>query len=358
MLDAGYSEEKAELYSAARIFGTKPGNLSGTNILYLVPRSGVWEDDSEITSVYIDSMSYVYVGDVWGEKVDGLYEQAIQGTDTLIRVWASNMTSQLSNHHAYEYLGGLNMAVKELTGKEPTALIADVRDPNQARIRSFEEVLDTTLRAELLNEDWIRGMKEHDYAGAGHMAELVKNTFGWDVTRDSAVSDAVWNDIYKTYIEGSKNLDLEQWFDRVNPHAMQAISATMMEAARKGYWSASEEQLNELAKRYAESVAKHGLSAGLVSGGNKKLEEALIKRLGTINAPALAETYSQAVRDSEGETSGSAKIYGAKMSKQETGQPAGNPLGDLSRQWWLYAGGGILLLLVGVGAWRRVGTTR
>jgi cobaltochelatase CobN len=41
--------------------------MTGTNILYLTPRSGVWEKDDEITSVYMDSMSYAYTGDTWGE---------------------------------------------------------------------------------------------------------------------------------------------------------------------------------------------------------------------------------------------------------------------------------------------------
>src|SRR4030095_8695676 len=100
--------------SPARIFGTKQGNMSGTNILYLIPRSGVWDKDADVSSVYIDSMSWVYTKGAWGQKIDGLYDQAIQGTECVVRNWSSNMTSQLSNHHAYEYLGGLSMAVKAL----------------------------------------------------------------------------------------------------------------------------------------------------------------------------------------------------------------------------------------------------
>ena len=361
LLEAGYSQERAKQFSLARIFGTKPGNLSGTNILYLVPRSGVWEDESEITNVYIDSMSYAYVGEVWGEKVDGLYEQVIQGTDTLLRVWASNMTSQLSNHHAYEYLGGLNMAVTQLTGKEPAALIADVRDPNEAKIRSFEEVLDTTLRSELLNEDWMRGMMEHDYAGAGQMAELVKNTFGWDVTRDSSVSEAVWDDIYQTYIEDKYELDLEQWFEQVNPHAMQVVMATMMEAARKGYWDASEQQLNELAKRYAESVAKHDLSAGLVAGGNKKLEQALIDRLGKLDMQGLAQAYRAKVRESEGQSEAD-KVYGSKMDQVDPNQQKQNQQGQKPPQgiilWLLPCMGVLIVILFIIGVVRRSGSAK
>jgi cobaltochelatase CobN len=129
----------------------------------------------------MDNMSFVYSGDVWGEKVEGLYEEALQGTDTILRVWASNMTSQLSNHHAYEYLGGLNMAVKKVTGKTPQAVIADVRSPSGARIRDFEEVLATNLQSELLNKKWLEGMKSHDYAGARLVRHASRGRFPADV---------------------------------------------------------------------------------------------------------------------------------------------------------------------------------
>jgi cobaltochelatase CobN len=44
----------------ARIFGTKPGDMSGTKILYLVPRSGVWDKEDEIADVYIDTLPSGY----------------------------------------------------------------------------------------------------------------------------------------------------------------------------------------------------------------------------------------------------------------------------------------------------------
>lgn len=361
LLGMGFSEDRADVLAAARIFGTKPGNLSGTNILYLVPRSGVWERDDEIASVYIDSMSYVYTGDVWGKKIDGLYQEAIQGTDTLVRIWASNMTSQLSNHHAYEYLGGLSLAVTKLTGKEPTALIADVRDPSRARIRRFEEVLDTSLRSELLNEDWIRGMKAHDYAGAGMMAELVKNTFGWDVTRSSAVSDGVWDEIYQTYVEDSKNLDLPEWFEQVNPHAMQTIAATMLEAARKGYWDASAQQLARLSEVYARSVAKHGASMGLVAGGNDRLNQFVTDRLTAPGLRPLADALAKAVADSEGAAGeDTSKVYGAKLQEAKQDQAA-TPTANSSRpglwNWWMTATAALAGLAFLIGIWKRVGSS-
>ena len=331
LLKRGFSTATAARFAAARIFGTKPGNMSGTHILYLVPRSGVWDKDDEIANVYIDNMSFVYTQDVWGEKVDGLYEEALQDTDTVLRGWASNMTSQLSNHHAYEYLGGLSLAVKKTTGKTPAALIADVRDPSGARIRDFEEVLATNLQSELLNPRWIAGMQAHDYAGAGHMAELVKNTFGWSVMRRESVSQQNWDDIYEVYVQDRSKLGLDEWFERVSPHARQEIAATLLEAARKDRWQATPAQVAELSRIYAESVQKHGDSGGLVSGGNTRLADFAGASLlatgpgGTKLAAAMKESLGRSAGATPGDKVAGQKLEASPSVPEKPAAPAPTP---------------------------------
>ena len=371
LLQKGFSEGQAERLSFARVFGTKPGNLSGTHILHLIPRSGVWESDDEVSDVYVDNMSYVYTGDVWGEQIDGLYGEAIQETDTIVRVWASNMTSQLSNHHAYEYLGGLSQAVRKLTGREPDALIADVRDPDGGRIREFREVLAVNLRSELLNREWIESMMGHDYAGAGHMTELVKNTFGWDVTRPGDVDPQVWDQIHDTYVRDRFELGLDKWFEAKNPHASQEILATMLEAARKGYWPADSERLDEASRRYVASVAEHGLSGGLVNGGNAALDRFVRERVGGPQNERLVARYAEAVTSSRSGSEERAaeanreQVRGQRLratvegdqadtkdSRSETGKKTVPRLDDLRRLGWIVAAAGVLLA---IGLWRRWG---
>ena len=291
--EKGLPPEQAATLANARIFGTKPGDMSGTNILYLVPNSGAWEKKQDLADVYIDHMSYVYTSGVWGQKIDGVYEQAIQGTDALIRVWASNMSSQLSNHHAYEYLGGLGMAVTKLTGKQPAAYIADVRDPEGARMRDFDEVLSTDFRTQLLNPNWIKGMKEHGFAGAGQVSELVKNTFGWAVTRQGSVSDAAWNELYAVYFKDKYHLGTRKWMQQDNPHALQEAAAIMLEAERKHYWHADAAVKAELAKTFTQLVAAYGRSGGIVVGGNQKLKDYIAQ---LANAPGAGSAKSFAPR--------------------------------------------------------------
>lgn len=362
-VEAGRASELAD----ARIFGTKPGNMSGTNILYLIPRSGVWDDPNEVAQVYIDSMSYVFTGEHWGERIDGLYEGAIQGTDTLVRVWASNMTSQLSNHHAYEYLGGLSMAVRTLTGKEPEAFIADVRNPDGARMRRFEEVLESNLRAELLNKEWLAGMKAHDYAGAGHIAELTKNTFGWAVTRPESVDPRVWQEIHELLVQDRYKLGLRAWFEQQNPAALQEIAATLLEAARKGHWKPDAATERELAELYAAMAVQHGAASGIVGGGNRKLDE----RIAAL-APGQAVAYAQAVEASRAKPTGH-QVLGKRLAEQPVPQTQQaqqaqqarkpqpqqrpQPAAEHSDLWRWLAGAAVLALII-LGAWRRSGSVR
>ncbi len=358
LVSRGFSEARAKALSFARIFGTKPGEVSGTKILDLVPRSGAWEDDDEITSVYLDSMGYVYTGDIQGERIDGLYESAVQRTDTILRVWASNMTSQLSNHHAYEYLGGLSMAVKALTGREPSAFIADVRDPDGARMRTFEEVLTTNLHSELLNRRWIEGMQEHDYAGAGMMSELVKNTFGWDVTRSSSVSEAVWGEIDEIYLKDRYELGLADWFQKVNPHALQEITATMLEAIRKGLWNADDATRKRLSRLFAESVVRDGPSAGLVTGGNRPLEEEVRKALDAPGDRNLATAFTEAMTKSRGESPQEAKtdtesVVGPKLVETRENTSSGAVRGQPDLGPWRLIGVGLVILALAAWGYAR-----
>ncbi|MFV8753017.1 cobaltochelatase subunit CobN [Nannocystaceae bacterium ST9] len=270
---AGHAPEVADDLSRARVFGQPPGQY-GTQILHLIPRGGVWDSRDEITQVYRENMSYVYTRGAWGEQREGLYDAALTGTETIVRSWSSNMMSPLSNHHVYEYLGGLSMAVAASNGgKEPRAWIADVRNPNGVEMRDFREVLRMDYRTQMFNEVWIRGMMANGYAGAGQMAELTKNTFGWSVTRPSDVDKYIWDQIAAIYVQDEYELGLREWFAAENPHALQEMAATLLEAHRKGMWAADAETLAAVAKLYVESVAEHGASAGLVTGGNQALEQ-------------------------------------------------------------------------------------
>lgn len=364
LLGRGAAAQEADELAHARIFGQPPGQY-GTRILHLIPRTGAWDDRDEIVKIYRENMSHVFTAGRWGKPAPKLYEDAMKGTQVVARTWASNMMSPLTNHHVYEYLGGLSQAVEQVTGATPRALLADVRK-ERAELKTLEDVLRSEYQVRLFNDRWIEGMKQEGYAGAGHMAELVKNTMGWSVTRPTAIDQATWTRIKQVYIKDELELDLDRYFEEHNPHAQQEIAATLIEAHRKGIWQASDQDLQETAQAYARSVIKHGASQGVNTGGNTKLEAHISKALrapGDQALTKLAEDFDAAARaqheqakahalkhqeqaPSQQQDKPETKVEGKLMEKQAK-KKAEQEQGQEPKPWWALV---LLVILIGVGA--------
>ncbi|MFO0935519.1 MAG: cobaltochelatase subunit CobN [Gemmataceae bacterium] len=357
----GLAPEKVKQFAPARIFGAKPGS-HGTNILYLIPKTGAWDDRKEIADIYMQNMSYAFTGDAWGEQVPGLYTDALKGTDVMLRTWTSNMTGPITNHHVNEYAGGLSLAIETANGKQPKMYFNDIR--GNPKVRDFDEVLTTEAHVTMLNPKWLKGMMENGYAGAGMMAEVVRNTAGWEATRKGAVSQELWSEMHAVYTKDEHSLQLKDWLEKQNPHARQEILATLLEAARKGYWKADEATKRELAGEYATSVAKHGDSAGLATGGNQKLQAEISKLLTAPGDPALTSlngAYQAAIAKSaksQAVSSGAASAAPSEQPPSVTGNemtPTKSSSGTGVSNWtWVgvTVGASVVLLIV-AGAVRR-----
>jgi cobaltochelatase CobN len=266
---AGIEAARAKTLSRIRIYGQPPGQY-GTQILHLLPRSGAWGSRDELATVYRENMRFAYGGGLWGEGSDEAYSAALAGTDAVAHTWSSNMMSPLTNHHVYEYLGGLSMSVEQTTGKKPDALIADARDPNAPRTRDLAEVLSAETATRVLNEAWINGMKENGYAGGGHVGAYVENLFGWATTVPGSVDSQVFARVNELYLRDAAN---RRWLEEKNPDALLDVTSTLLESARRGYYQPTKEERERLAQDYLEQVAKRGLPTGMMGGGNEKLHE-------------------------------------------------------------------------------------
>jgi cobaltochelatase CobN len=169
-------------------------------------------------------------------------------------------------------------------------------------------------------------------------------------------------------VKDKHKLNLSEWFKRVSPHAMQEISATLIEAARKDLWKATPEQLQTLTKLYATSVKAHGDSGGLVSGGNTRMADFVSAKL---TAPGDQESATLA-QDMKAKLQQSAAAPDAKVEKvsgpqigeaKEQAPPAESkpqPEGPvLEPAWnsfaWLIAAAAVLLMIFGF--FKRAGST-
>jgi cobaltochelatase CobN len=268
----GIAAESVSRLASARIFGYPPGQMGSASYYYLVERSGQWEGQDELMRAYLEHVRYVYTDGMWGEAAPEAYDRQIQGTEIVLRSWSDRTTSPLSNKYTWFHGGSLAAAVKHLTGQQPDFILTDVRDADDARMISAEEALRKDFRVRLFNRKWIEGMMREGYAGADQISVHVTNTMGWKIMRPDSVTDDQWQEIVNIYLRDSKQLSVREWFEAENPFALQEMHEVLLETIRMGYWKPDSATVREIAEGYARSVARHGTSGGLRSGGNTKLD--------------------------------------------------------------------------------------
>jgi cobaltochelatase CobN len=130
-------------------------------------------------------------------------------------------------------------------------------------------------RTTLWNPKYLTGMQREGAGAAANLTETVRNMYGWNVMQPSAIDQEMWDETYNVFIDDKHDLAMREYFEGKNPYALQDMTSVMLETARKGYWTPSEEVLQRLAQVHAELVAKFGAGCSYETCGNRKLQEFL-----------------------------------------------------------------------------------
>jgi cobaltochelatase CobN len=283
LVTGNYSEEDADYLSASRIFLEAAGTY-GPNLEGPVSASDTWEDDSKLGNLFIDRMSYIYGDDVWGSKTSAgksyeavqtdLYRRNLAEVEAAVHHTNSNLYGFADNDDVYQYLGGIALAVRTVTGETPSLYVTDARDKSrEGKVEPLKGFFYRELRSRYYNPKWIEGMMDEGYSGAREMDKFVEHLWGWDVTVPELVTETMWKEVHEIYVNDRYDMGLRDYFDENNPWARQVITARMLEAARKEYWDPSEDVKMELAEEFAESEAEYGVACCHHTCGNLLLRE-------------------------------------------------------------------------------------
>lgn len=289
LVEKGLSPKEAREVSTHRVFGGVNGNY-GTGIQGMTMASDRWENESELAEVYLNNMGAYYgKEDQWEDMRQYAFEAALVNTDAVIQPRQSNTWGALSLDHVYEFMGGMNMAVRHVTGKEPDAYLSDYRNRNHAKMQEVKEAIGVESRTTLFNPTYIKEKMQGGASDANTFAELVQNTYGWNVMKPEAIDNEMWDGIYDTYVKDQFNLGTRTFFEQKNPAALQEMTAVMMESARKGYWKASDAQLKDIAQLHTELVKKYGASGSQMVSDNQKLQDFIAKKVDAASAKAYQQ---------------------------------------------------------------------
>ena len=131
-------------------------------------------------------------------------------------------------------------------------------------------------------------------AGAANtFAEIVQNTYGWNVMKPKAIDKQMWDEIYNVYVKDKFNLGMQDYFEKQNPAALEEMTAVMLETVRKGMWQASEQQVADIAKLHTDLVNKYKPSCSGFVCDNAKLRQFIASKTDAQTASQYKESISQ-----------------------------------------------------------------
>ncbi len=293
---AGMPADKARALAKVRIFSEKPGAY-GTGVSETAKLSGVWKSSDEIVGVYKNHVGFAFGGGLWGVPAQNLFQGNLEGVDTVAHSMSSSVYGTMDNDDVFQYVGGLTMAVKRATGKEPDTVFTLSKTARDVSVQDASKVIGKELRTRYLNPRWVKAMKKEGYAGARAMSDFLENMWGWQVTIPKTVGGTKWRQAYEVYVKDKYGLHLKKFMEKTNPWAYQSMTARMLEAVRKGYWKASDQVVRDLAMQYAVSVVEKGVACCDHTCNNPLLNQMVVGILSLpgVTTPQFVEQFKLAI---------------------------------------------------------------
>ncbi|MFB6068978.1 MAG: cobaltochelatase subunit CobN, partial [Halobacterium sp.] len=229
----GVDEAEAETLAKHRVFTTRPGGYgAGTN---KAVDEGNWDDRGDLADVYVQWGGYAMGSRGKVSEAHDAFERRLGNVDATVKIEDTAEQDEFDSSDWYAFHGGFVSAVGEISGTDPASYVGDSSDPDDVTVYTNEEKVRKTMRARVLNPDWLDSMEAHGYKGAGDLSTTVDVALGWDATT-GVVSDALWRDLAETYAFDEER---QAWLRDVNPWALESITATFLEAIDRGLWDAA-----------------------------------------------------------------------------------------------------------------------
>ncbi|MEM2145317.1 MAG: magnesium chelatase subunit H, partial [Candidatus Jordarchaeaceae archaeon] len=240
------SDEKiAKRLSNARIFGPRSGEY-GTRLTRLIETSN-WNSESQVAEAYIASMNNVYAENVHGKQVDEIYRKALSNVKIVSQVRDTHEYEVTDLDHYYEFFGGLSKAIETVKGEKPEMLITDTTK-ELIRTETVDKAIQRGVRTRLLNPKWIDAMLKHNYHGGKKIADRVEYLLGFAATTNK-VDNWIWSKVAKDYLF---NEDMRKRLQENNKWALHEMIGRLLEANQRGYWQATQEELDKLRQLFLE----------------------------------------------------------------------------------------------------------
>lgn len=233
--------------AATRVFSNASGSYSAN--VSLAIENGGWEDEKQLQDMYLSRKGFAFNADRPGEmKVS---QEIFEKTLATVDVTFQNLDSgEISLTDVSHYLDSdPTKVVQRLRkdGRKPKAFIADTTTAS-AQVRSLSATIRLDTRTKLVNPKWIEGNMKNGYEGAREIAKRLRNTYGFAAT-SGEVDNFVFQDANDTFIGDE---EMQKRLLDTNPNSFRDMVTTFLEAAGRGYWDASDDDLDRLRELYTD----------------------------------------------------------------------------------------------------------
>jgi cobaltochelatase CobN len=143
--------------------------------------------------------------------------------------------------HYYEYFGGLAKSVEAAGGMKPEMLFNDTTK-EVIITENVAAAINRGVRTRLLNPKWIKGLLKHDYHGVQHISDRVENLLGL-AAATNRVDNWIWSKVAERYVFDE---EMRKRLQENNRWAAAEIIDRLLEANKRGYWLAGDEELEKL----------------------------------------------------------------------------------------------------------------
>ena len=229
-----------------RLFSSMPGTYgSGTQ---LAVYASAWKTEMDLSDVFLHWNGYAYGKGVFGVPAHGSLKETLKTVDVTFNKTVTDEYDLTGCCCYFGTHGGMINAARVLTGKNITNYYGDTREQDRVSVRTLTEEMRRITRGKILNPQWIEGMKEHGYKGAGEISKRVGRVYGWQATA-KAVDDSVFDDIARTFMMDEEN---RKFFEENNPWALEEMARRLIEAVERGLWNPAPDVKNALKDLYIE----------------------------------------------------------------------------------------------------------
>ncbi len=244
-----------------RVFCAQPGVYkAGVN---LAVYASAWKTEGDLSDVYVFWNGYAYGdGAAYGVQAHRELVENLRRVEVTFDKHISDEGDFLNCCGYYSNYGGMTVAARTLSGKKPKTYYGDTRDPANVGVTDFADEMRRVVRAKLFNPKYIQGMKDHGYKGAGDLNKRIGRVYGFGATTGE-VDDWIFDEIAETFV-----LDpaMKEWFQEVNPWALEEIGRRLLEAESRGIWKPDPDLLDRLKEAYLDTEAALEDTMGDVTG--------------------------------------------------------------------------------------------